>query len=681
MSSQSTNNNARIRAAPLPRKQNKPFPSTVVGARPIVGAKKRKHFAKDSEYIEYLESKQEKRKGKKKDKKKKKGKKSSWWDTLLDIGMKVIPKILPFFMSKNPTKAMTYSIHNRSVGGEAAIGAAIPSSYQTSSEPKIMQQGDHVLIEHTGIMPNVVKKYRLGTTTLAARGDVLFSVDLNPQMEAWLCQQCSYAQYDIVQVAFTFHPSVPTVESGQVMGFFEVDPDTRVSLNNGDATMKEAGSLTSAIIVDVWEPHSFIFCFHERQWYWTSQSGTERRLQEQGGFRLIAAKAMDADLPEELGTVTVSYQVRARHAILTPRPELGLSASFVNGTGATATYPFGTTKSVPGIGEVYAAATATMPYMMVPNALPWTYDVVRPGNVAGSCFRFPKGVYSYVYLFHGTTSSSIACAVACDGNYKLMYQNVPTATAYDYSLSDGTTAMRSGAFYSSGIESNSGFAVSATGVTALEQTMLSITSMGGQYPGPTALSAALSEMQSQLNRISPKVGGIYVNSQEGDVCRRRMVMTASGDPIVLIKSGQNNVCVGAIIDYTTATTREVWKIVSPEVIEWVGDKLGFPYTADGGVPAKTTQPMLSFMDKLPSSFFVKIDAKASEAITWFKKMVAVDRSWLDKAALEITSPADPIPWLINTFALLGNTKSQLSGLKQTSSSSSSPSKVSVVSTV
>lgn len=630
-----------------------------------LGKKKRRDFDKESEYNDYLVKKKEK---KKKKKNKKKEKKSSWWDTILSIGSKILPHILPFFMSKTPDRPMTYSIHNRV--GAAEIGSATPASFHTSTEPRIAQVGDHLVIEHTGVLPQVVKKFRLGTSTVANRGDVLFSVDLNPAMESWLSQQCSYAQYDIEQIAFTFHPAIPTIQSGQIMGFFEVDPDAKIAVNQGDATMKQAGSLTTATIVDLWQPHSFVYCFHERHWYWTSQSGSERRLQEQGGFRIIAARLMDDDLPDELGTMTVSYQVRVRHAVLAPRPELGLQASFTKSTGTDGTYPFGTVKDGCALGEIYSAASASMPYIIAPTSLPWSYDTVRPGNVAGSCFRFPRGVYSAIFYTENTTSTSVSNRFSCDGSYKMMYWsygNRSTSETFAYGVYSLATCI----FYSSGMEASSGFACYVLGATTVVGCMLVVTSLGGQYPGPNALSSALSALEKKVDKFDPSAQGCWINSQEGDVMKKRLILTADNEPVVCLRSGDNAVCVGSVVEFQTTQTHEYWKILTNGSCELVNERVGVPYAADGSMPVKKVLSLSAMRERIPSNIIIKLDDEMRDAVDWFVSAAAKDLELVNQFHAQVATTAAVLPWILAKRAASRVEKCTSSSSKTSVSSSCS----------
>jgi hypothetical protein len=145
-----------------------------------------------------------------------------------------------------------------------------------------------------------------------SRGDTMYSIAINPDIEEWLSAVGKYSKYRFKDIAVTYSPAVPTTVSGKLIGFFETDIDDPLLGDDGEETIRRAMANVTAAQVDIWTQHTWLKSFrHEaNDWWYTGSTYHEPRTAFQGRFVLIAGSDMtDEELPESLGDLTVTYRV------------------------------------------------------------------------------------------------------------------------------------------------------------------------------------------------------------------------------------------------------------------------------------------------------------------------------------------------------------------------------------
>jgi hypothetical protein len=509
-------NRQKDRSGPGPTGNNRP------GNR--LGRKYRKDFGGDADYTRYLESKLEKKKGKKKGKgphsgvknKEQKKEGGNWWDSILDIGMKILPQLLAFL--RPGPKPQTYSFHSgplrgrmRTVGPRAGTEVPIPAgtstAFKTTTEPTITSVGPgRVRITH-GSVVGTLKKLNPATAAAYVRGECMFQMDLTPNISSWLRRVTCYQHYRFLNVAVSIQPSVPTITAGRILGCYISDVDAPPQLNQGDTTITTLSSLNNAVITDIWTPHTWICSFRENDWYYTSQNGIEPRTNKQGVFMLVACSTMDDDsIPDDFADILVSYEMLAEMPMLMEEPSLGTSL-FLESDGGTCTYPLG---SAPVKGW-FANATDSSDH--VPPSIVFNYSTTGFGTgVAGSNFQFPPGYYMVWLSATGTGFS--AWTTGCVGQYVAVF-GTDGLVSYNptYEFHDATGWVRQTSFKSTGMTDNSSmFRITMAGTT-LTTFFLLIAALGGRpaYKNPYMLLEA--RQQSMERQIAALTDGKIVGER------------------------------------------------------------------------------------------------------------------------------------------------------------------------
>lgn len=469
---------------------------------PVLGRKHRKDFTKQGEYVTYLERKLEKggkngnkkRKNKKrssKEKKKKEG--GGFWDTLLSIGMNIIPKILPFIISPKHT----VSVHSGLKGASTVpVPAASGTEYKTSSDPVIESMGPgRVRICHGSLAGSLVKvNPRTGQNY--ARGEVMFSLDITPAITPFLTRVCSYQHFKFQNLAFTIQPSVPTITAGRVMGCFLEDVDTTLPLNQGDSTIMAASSLGSALETDIWVPHTFVSSYHDSPWYYTSQSGTEPRTNKQGIFYIIACSEMSSnDIPDNIADVFVSYEMCAQSPILMPDPALGISTFLSNPADGSegSGHVFG---NGPALGKLVNTSETTGIGVNVPYAFSGTGFGT---GVQGDSFQLPPGNYQAHFEAEGTGFSALGFTPK--GNYVALEQlKASGASVTNMSTDTATDKVMDYFFSASGFNDPMSCLALTLTYTTLEHCEIRFSALGGR---PVYMSP-FTQLRNRLDKLIDK---------------------------------------------------------------------------------------------------------------------------------------------------------------------------------
>jgi hypothetical protein len=170
-------------------------------------------------------------------------------------------------------------------------------------------EGTTVMI-HEGELTNLLKYD--DSEVDYSRGDTMYSIAINPDIEEWLSAVGKYSKYRFKDIAVTYSPAVPTTVSGKLIGFFETDIDDPLLGDDGEETIRRAMANVTAAQVDIWTQHTWLKSFrHEaNDWWYTGSTYHEPRTAFQGRFVLIAGSDMtDEELPESLGDLTVTYRV------------------------------------------------------------------------------------------------------------------------------------------------------------------------------------------------------------------------------------------------------------------------------------------------------------------------------------------------------------------------------------
>lgn len=297
---------------------------------PSLGKKKKSAFTNPKEYKEYKHKRKQKKKAKKEKKKKSS---SSWWDTLLDIGGKVLTHILPMFLGGKQLQYGSMSAHSgprvRTIVPANSIPAAQPESFHPSSEPEIQSLGPgKILIRHSGLAGTLNSANDAGDYFV--RGTRMYGVDLTPFIEPWLARMSAYQRFRFRNIAVTVHPSVPTLQAGRIMGYFEDDVDNPVVTGAGETTIESAASMAGAVITDVWEAHTFVKSFRDTELYYVAQTGVEPRTSKQGRFNLVAASDFDNSFPANIADITIAYEIILEEPVLQAPGVLGAWAVAVD---------------------------------------------------------------------------------------------------------------------------------------------------------------------------------------------------------------------------------------------------------------------------------------------------------------------------------------------------------------
>lgn len=427
---------------------------------------------------------------------KKEKKKSKWWDSIGSIlGSlgKAAMKFLPMFLGNKTHSTMRAGVSSTS----GMIGMAEPTAWSAGEVPNITGMGSGaIMITHSGFLGALSRK-NLSTGADSVRGDLLYRVSLDPYIEGWLAKMANFERYRFRNIAITFHPALPTILSGRVMGFFESDVNNPTTGGLGDATMKEAAAHTSAIMVDCWVPHTWVYSFHDGEWLYVSGTCHEPRTSKAGVFSIIAGTDFpSADYPEILGDLLISYEVEFRNPELNATIPYGSYISVNGFDSMTRDYPFG----IKPYSDAFIDGTA-VPEYTIPTEISYTYTLVGPGVVGGSWFRVPAGYYAVVTYIAGTgLSASGAGIMGCAGNYK--FEVGPSGDTYadEYCSSGrffGFTYIKS-----SGFDSESGLRVTGLATaTTISAAYITFVCLGGQVPYVNPIWSAFALVKDELKKL------------------------------------------------------------------------------------------------------------------------------------------------------------------------------------
>jgi hypothetical protein len=428
--------------------------------------------------------------------KKEKKKKSKWWDSigsvLGSIG-KMAMKFLPMFLGNRTHSTMRAGVSSTS----GMIGMAEPTAWSAGEVPNITGMGSGaMMISHSGYLGTVLKTNPSGAN--AVRGDLLFRVALDPFIEAWLAKMANFEMYKFRNIAITFHPALPTIVSGRVMGYFESDINNPTACGLGEATMKDAAAHTSAIMVDCWVPHTWVYSFHEGAWLYVNPSCHEPRTSKSGIFSIIAGTDMSSsDIPTTLGDLLISYECEFRNPELNATIPSGSYACLSGVTGMVKDYPFGTE-----VTTVPFEDSGVTPDYEIPNNIAYSYSVLGPGLVGGSWFKFPIGYYAIVTYLTGTGLSASGTGLhQVTGNYSL--QLGPGGVMFADEFCNTTKAYGFAYFKSSGYDdSESGLRIGGLATaTTVATCMSTVVCLGGQVPYVNPIWSAFKMVKEELKRL------------------------------------------------------------------------------------------------------------------------------------------------------------------------------------
>jgi len=154
----------------------------------------------------------------------------------------------------------------------------------------------------------------VGDVTLAAaasKGDVLFELDLNPRGTGWQGTRVQrestlYERFKVNRMAGMYEASCPATTEGQIIAFFDTDPDEEFDVT-GTPAVQRAASHAGSEVGQVWQ----MVCAEYRadkdtQAYYADANGSDVRLVSPGVLRIIAATDLD---PGTYGAVYMAYDI------------------------------------------------------------------------------------------------------------------------------------------------------------------------------------------------------------------------------------------------------------------------------------------------------------------------------------------------------------------------------------
>jgi hypothetical protein len=317
------------------------------------------------------------------------------------------------------------------------------------------------------------------------RGDLMFSIPLNPKVELWCQRLAAFERFRFVNVAVSYCPNVPTTAGAKICGYYESDIESPIIVGEGEATIRQVMSHEGASMVDIWTGHSWVrSASSDQEMFYTGSSNHEPRLANQGMFSVVAGTDMDdVNLPAILGDLTISYEIEFA------KPSLGDSdygEETVFGSsmvGCTAALPFGDAIKFfaqydPSTTEVFS------------DTVPVAYDPVT-GHM-----RVPRGYYHFEVQFTGSAETQVTATLG--GLYRLLQYRVDSTHIYN----DTYTAVESAAigavmsfsFYSSGLTSDY-FYIHQTAAPSHTGIVARILPLGGDAPFVSSLASLTNRLE------------------------------------------------------------------------------------------------------------------------------------------------------------------------------------------
>lgn len=355
-------------------------------------------------------------------------KEKNFWEELLagfGKGVEIASNLLPFFGHGRTRGAASVSSAS---GGW--IGNVKPTVVRGTGFPKIRQKGEGVVeITHQGQLTQLLKVDDGGEDY--ARGDTMYSIAINPEIEEWLGEVDKYEKFRFLDVAVTYIPAVTTECSGKLVGFFESDIDNPTMGGEGEESIRRAMSNNTAAQVDVWVNHTWVKSFKGEdasKWYYVGASYHEARLAYQGRFSLMAGSDMtDANLPTSLGDLIVTYRVEFTVPNLNNGDVGGQSVEYYSSGGGVPNGPF------PGLTACDIYDVAVDPDYQIPHY----FDV----NSINDCTFYPTpGYYLVAFRLYGAGANMGTVVQTLGGGTREIYWGPTKANTWSSCVVGSTDA-------------------------------------------------------------------------------------------------------------------------------------------------------------------------------------------------------------------------------------------------
>jgi hypothetical protein len=346
-------------------------------------------------------------------------------------------------------------------------------------------------VTHSGVIGS------LSTTDAVQAGDLLFTVDIHPEMEEWLSTQSHFDKYRVKHAVIGFRPSCPTTTEGAIVGFYEWDVDNALTTGQGVETIKRAMSHNQAHMSAVWEATNYVYSgLNDKEMFYVDKTGAEPRLTTQGRFSILAATDIAADT--ELGQLEIAYEVVFLNPALRNRVNGAYCCYSGSTTGVDDDAILGEELTVSKIYyEDHLGSYEESPQNL---QLRYYYDGTS------SAIQLPRGYYVVFLAVTGAGISELEMEVG--GEYQIL-------TDQTYALKDEMTnagetgALAFAAFYSSGMTLGvSTGAIPAdyvrpttSRVSSTSRSMLYIVALNGAPMASVPASAMFSALKESRRRL------------------------------------------------------------------------------------------------------------------------------------------------------------------------------------
>lgn len=184
----------------------------------------------------------------------------------------------------------------------------------------------------------------------AAPGDLLATLLINPSnfTQTRLVEFAKlYQRYRFRKLHFWYKPIANSIQSGQLIGFGDYDPDNIVVLNSPDNISLAAAHLGQAT-GKIWETIKFPFgVVDDYTTLFVDTNSSEKRLSYQGVYYLLAASDIESTIGP-LGNLYIDYEIEFSIPLLQPTSQQLTAAVIDSGTSLTTTNPMGTDPGISG---------------------------------------------------------------------------------------------------------------------------------------------------------------------------------------------------------------------------------------------------------------------------------------------------------------------------------------------
>jgi len=204
----------------------------------------------------------------------------------------------------------------------------------------------------------------------------------------------------------------PSITSGSLLGFFDQDPDDEFEA--GIRSLTEAAAHPGAHSTKLWQDAIWSMPPRLRGRFYISDVGAtaaDRRLQDQGTFRLLVDVPTDETIPEDvhhiLGSVYVEYTCRLS------KPTI--QGNFY-GSDDLWTFPEFSVDVTQNVNIIeYIRASAGVPFKITPTLLPGsnggtTYESGPTGLSDGACFTLASGAWDVRFRLKVSSDTALSNA-------------------------------------------------------------------------------------------------------------------------------------------------------------------------------------------------------------------------------------------------------------------------------